>query len=157
MGQVYVGAAGGGITPLDLYPIGSIYQTTDQSFDPGAMWGGTWERIKGRVVVGADEGDVDFAQATATGGEKSHLLTEAEMPTHMHAQTMNWGSRGAGEYLSWLASPKGGSSHGGYFQSGGSYVSGTGIAALYTSNAGNGKEHNNMPPYYIAYIWRRIA
>ena len=29
-------------TVLDFYPIGSIYETSDSTFDPNVTWGGTW-------------------------------------------------------------------------------------------------------------------
>lgn len=38
-----------GTTPksdlLDMfYPVGSYYETSNESFDPNVSWGGTWER-----------------------------------------------------------------------------------------------------------------
>lgn len=74
-----------GIDLLDLiYPIGSIFETTKQDFDPNATFNGTWTRIKGKVLVGVDEDDTDFASSTLSGGEKTHTLTETEMPNHHH-------------------------------------------------------------------------
>ena len=34
-----------------FYPIGSIYETSNSEFNPNNAWGGTWERIKGKVIV----------------------------------------------------------------------------------------------------------
>lgn len=75
-----------GIDLLDLiYPIGSIFETTKQDFDPNTAFNGTWTRIKGKVLVGVDEDDTDFASSTLSGGEKTHTLIVAEMPAHNHA------------------------------------------------------------------------
>lgn len=79
-----------------IYRIGTIYETTDNSFDPNVEWGGTWNRIKGKVLVGVDENDGDFNAAGKTGGSKTksytpsgtvggHTLTANEMPVHAHS------------------------------------------------------------------------
>ncbi len=70
---------------LDLiYPVGVIFETTKKDFDPNGVFNGTWTRIKGKVLVGVDENDTDFASSKATGGEKTHTLLGTEMPTHNH-------------------------------------------------------------------------
>lgn len=66
---------------LEAHPIGSIYTST-ASTSPEDLFGGTWERIKGKFIWGIDDGET----AGATGGEKEHLLTEPEMPSHSHYQ-----------------------------------------------------------------------
>lgn len=40
--------------------------------------------IRGKVIVGLDPNDPDFANLKSTLGEKAHKLTEAEMPRHRH-------------------------------------------------------------------------
>jgi microcystin-dependent protein len=40
--------------------------------------------LLGKVVVGVDSGQVEFASVGLTGGEKAHILTAAEMPQHQH-------------------------------------------------------------------------
>lgn len=66
-----------------VYPIGSIYMTTS-TVSPAVLFGGTWERIKGKCIVGVDEDDTDFSASSLTGGEKTHTLTTSEMPRHNH-------------------------------------------------------------------------
>lgn len=74
-----------GVNIMDIiYPVGSIYETMDSSFNPSKSFGGTWERIKGKVLVGVDESDSTFRSSKLTGGEKSHTLTINEMPSHEH-------------------------------------------------------------------------
>lgn len=67
-----------------IYPVGSIYETMDSSFNPSESFGGTWERIKGKVLVGVDESDSTFESSKLIGGEKSHTLTINEMLSHEH-------------------------------------------------------------------------
>lgn len=54
---------------LAFYPIGAIYQSTI-STDPATLFGGSWERIQGRFLVGASSSDTDFTAAKA-GGTKN--------------------------------------------------------------------------------------
>jgi len=41
--------------------------------------------LKGKVVVGVDAGQAEFNNLGETGGEKTHVLSEAEMPSHEHS------------------------------------------------------------------------
>lgn len=86
-----------------IYPIGSIYISMNET-DPGTLFGGTWERISGRFLLGCGGtgpgannytgfGSLTTAQETlfsdlqpgSTGGEYFHTLSVAEMPAHNHA------------------------------------------------------------------------
>ena len=79
-----------GTSLLDqIYPVGALY-TSSKSTDPGTIFGGTWTRVKGKVIVGVDENDTDFKTVKATGGEKTHTLTTAEMPSHQHKSATRW-------------------------------------------------------------------
>lgn len=76
-----------GVEELDsIYPIGSVYISINHT-NPGTIFGGTWERFgNGKVLVGVDENDTDFSTAEQSGGEKEHVLTTAEMPSHSHTR-----------------------------------------------------------------------
>lgn len=64
----------------DIFPIGSTYITQTDT-NPSTILGfGTWERLKGKVLVGLDENDTNFNSIGKTGGEKTHQLTQAELP-----------------------------------------------------------------------------
>lgn len=55
-----------------MYPVGSLYFSTD-STSPATIYGGSWERYgKGRTLVSVDESDTDFT-AGKTGGKKTHF------------------------------------------------------------------------------------
>lgn len=125
-------------TPLDSYPIGSIYMSTEDT-SPDTLFGGTWERITGRFLLGAtDNGSSGASQAAGrTGGEATHTLTENEMPAHTHPipyTTYNTSTSGTSRRFAAYS---------------GSTVS--------TGSAGSGAAHNNMPPYLSVYMWKRTA
>jgi microcystin-dependent protein len=124
-----------------LYPIGSIYMSI-QDTNPSVFFGGTWERIaKGKTLVGVDESDTDFNASSKTGGEKTHILTVDETPSHTHTLANNRGS--------------GNQSWGGL--TGVSKVDGVTYDRATTSSTGGDQPHNNLQPYYTCYIFVRTA
>lgn len=76
------GGGGGGITLLDVYPVGSIYMSIN-NVSPQVLFGGTWQQIKDTFLLSAG----DTHSAGSTGGEENHTLSESEMPSHNHAFT----------------------------------------------------------------------
>ena len=85
------------ITPLSdivssvgkaLYPVGAIYMSTANVNPSTFITGTTWVAWgSGRVPVGVDTSDTSFDTVEKTGGEKTHTLTENEMPAHKHTGT----------------------------------------------------------------------
>lgn len=65
-----------------IYPVGTYYETTDNTFNPNIAWAGTtWTKITdGRVLI-AGGGDYTVGN---NYGEKTHKITNSEMPTHNH-------------------------------------------------------------------------
>lgn len=45
------GGGGGGLSFDDVYPVGSVYYTSDSNFDPETAFGGTWESQLHRFVL----------------------------------------------------------------------------------------------------------
>lgn len=137
----------GGVLDL-VHPIGSIYWSTVDT-NPSGLFGGTWEQIKDTFILAAG----DTYAAGTTGGEAKHTLTLDEMPSHYHCV---FGSRGedVGDdkddfVRTWTVE---GTSH--------PYaVRTTTDPADYgrSSTNGGGQAHNNMPPYLVAYCWKRTA
>lgn len=123
-----------------IYPIGSIYMTTS-TVSPAVLFGGTWERIKGRCIVGVDENDTDFGTVSKNGGEKTHKLTVAEMPKHNHS--VSYLKQSAGNDFQFAAGV-------GNWQT-------TGKENNNINYTGGDQAHNNLQPYYTAFIWRRTA
>ena len=142
-GDVFVSTGGEEMVRLlDLFfHVGYVIPTTNPDFDPNLAYPWqTWERYaKGQTLVGVNEDDATFASAGLTGGEKTHTLTIAEMPSHNH--TVNYNSTGTRS--------------GGYWQPITTSISGTSNA--YVNNTGGGQAHNNLQPYTTVYYWRRTA
>lgn len=127
-----------------IYPIGCIFQTTESSFDPNITFGGTWSRIKGKFLVGVNEDETEFDTVDKTGGEKSHTLTVNEIPSHGHSYAVNiQHGDGATTTSESLTS--------------GLTVGGRRRYTDHTYGSGGGASHNNLPPYYAVYIWKREA
>ena len=127
-------AATKGYADLAAYPVGAVYIST-VSTSPASLFGGTWEQLKDRFLLGAG----DTYSAGSTGGEAAHTLTVDEMPSHTHT------------FPTWYA----GVGNGSAVQRGWSGESTNKLIATYTT--GGGRPHNNMPPYFAVYMWKRIA
>ena len=66
-------------TYSDLFAvIGTIYGVGDGSTTFNVP------NLKGRAIVGRDASQTEFDVLGETGGEKTHVLTESEMPSHRH-------------------------------------------------------------------------
>ena len=131
-----------------IYPVGSIYMST-VSTSPATLFGfGTWAAIEGRFLVGVD-GD-EYASAGATGGEATHTLTLDEVPSHNHSSGNTSSTTG---------------NIGMYDTSGTNYAynlnwstrSNRTDLAIAVKSEGGGQPHENRPPYYAVYMWRRTA
>jgi len=85
--------------------------------------------LKGKVAVGLNSADTSFDTLGETGGEKTHTLTTAEMPVHLH------GIAYSSEYY--------------LGNSGWSPALGSGGGNINTKNAGGGEAHNNLQPYIV--------
>lgn len=138
-------------TLLDkLYPVGCIYQSAS-STSPASLFGGTWERIKDRFILAAG----DTYAAGSTGGEAQHALTEPEMPRHSHPEQIGDKSIPSQIVNALMKVEDGGTKSGVILEAD---WKPTGLGAdVRTNYAGNSKAHNNMPPYIVMYVWKRIA
>ena len=131
-----------------IYPVGSIY-TSINSTSPSTLFGGTWEQIKGRFLIGtgtpvantdgSSPGSYNYA-AGNMGGEAEHTLTIEEMPSHRH--NIRYDGTGVGY------------SSNGTFALSKNNTDDMSPAADYT---GGDQPHNNIPPYLAVYIWKRTA
>lgn len=71
-------------TALDIYPIGAIYLSVNNT-NPSELFGGTWEQIAGgRTLVGFNENDDNFNIIEKTGGSSSVTIDSSFLPSHRH-------------------------------------------------------------------------
>ena len=69
---------------LRAYPVGSIYMSAS-SANPGNLFGGTWESWgSGRVPVGVDTSDTDFAPNKSGGAKTINLKHSHTVDSHSH-------------------------------------------------------------------------
>ena len=120
-----------------IYPVGSIIYNVSSDFDPNTVYGGTWEKIKGKMVIGYDESDDDFKTLGKTGGSKTHTQTVEELARHRHQQTLGGDITNTNQ------------------------VAGPAVVGYennsQTSYTGESKPMDIMNPYYVANIWLRTA
>lgn len=153
-----------------VYPVGSIYISTNPN-SPATLFGGNWEAYgAGEVLVGYKSTDTDFATIGNEGGYKEWTLTKEQMPTHNH------GKDGGNT----IDTTSGGHSHTAKFMEArwASNYSGTKDFArrqettdqsstkrITVSDGAHGhplvaqggnQAHPNMPPYIVVYMWRRL-
>jgi hypothetical protein len=69
-----------------LYPVGTIYMTTE-NINPAEMFGGTWVAWgSGRVPVGVDTSQTEFNTVEKTGGHKATEQHTHVQNSHTHSQ-----------------------------------------------------------------------
>lgn len=144
---------------LDIfYPVGSIYETSSDSFNPGTRWGGTWVKVQDKVLVGAGSifpsgqiGGHKTTTYTPVGTVGDHTLTVSEIPSHTHAATLSL------DTVSFIGA-----------DSGTELTAAAPASSQNTGGQGGGQAHShtftgtqatldNMPPYEVINIWKRIA
>ena len=143
---------------LNMYPIGSVYQSFEDA-SPASMFGGEWEKLENTFLYGSGKKSVG-----ATGGEENHILSVNEMPSHNHTFTglkhqsaHICSTTGTTQYaknttLTIRQGAESGTGSPGWRWSTLSWTDGGTIGS-----AGSGSSHNNMPPYTVINIWKRVA
>lgn len=151
--QLFFQTVGSNFILDNVYPVGSIYMNVN-STNPGTLFGGTWEQIQGKFLLGMSSS----YPAGSSGGEATHTLTEAEMPSHRHKFVGNPGSEGNAfssfSQAAQISAPGNAYPSEPAFTKGSDWGSRGGIII---ETVGGSQSHNNMPPYISVYIWKRTA
>lgn len=126
-----------------LYEIGSVVITYVNK-NPGSFIGGTWTQFgQGRTLIGQGTGNdgstiMSFTD-NSTGGTYNETLSIEQIPSHSH------------DYYSPVVQKvqavSSGSTYGNYNKQ----------YKIASDSKGEGKSHNNLPPYQTVYFWRRTA
>lgn len=130
---------GGAVEAGCPYDIGDIIATVNTT-SPATRWPGTtWTQLKDRMLIGAG----NLYTIGTQGGEETHTLTQAEMPSHNHSVGGSYVGTGytSANRILYSKSDIGGGTP--------TYMS--------TYNTGGGNAHNNMPPYEPVNFWKRTA
>jgi len=135
-----------------VYPINSIiYSVSDvnpTTYLPNTFWD---QVAQGLFIAGVGSG-VDkngngftvgegYAAINANTGEYRHTLTVSELATHSHTFQPREGTNAlvAGTFVESAAGP------GGL------------LTPITSSSVGGGQSHNNIPPLYGMYVWKRTG
>ena len=165
---------------LALFPVGTILETTN-SANPSTYIGGTWEQLDAGLTTitagtykethnGTEDtyvftaGSSNFTRnGTSMTGEAEHVITEGELTNHGHlVRTWNTVNSGAAKVYITSWKPYEGTE---YFHPDGTWSSnnnnapqtGMGDPAGTTDGTGGNQPHNNLPPIYGVYKFRRVS
>lgn len=143
------------------FPVNSLYLSLDNSNPATLFLGTTWQKQEGRFLLGSSG---SYALGS-TGGNATITLTKANLPAiklqteaHIHTQPAHNHSANRFNYTS--RNTQGGSYSvadilvGGPLNAGGES---TGSATPYTEQLDSGTAFNNMPPYLVCNIWKRLS
>lgn len=148
----YVTSGSSETSALKAYPVGSIYMSVN-STNPKDLFGGTWQQLQNRFLVGVGSSYKNGATGGASsytpkGSVGNHTLTLNEIPKHSHKVYGGWGagSIDRGSFRTDQNSPA-------HWWS-------------VTGDEGGGKGHNHgftgtaqtiLPPYLAVYMWKRTG
>lgn len=127
---------------LAAHPVGSYYWSSNAT-SPAALFGGTWEQVKDRFILAAG----DSYAAGATGGVATHLHGAGSYAVPMAASGNSLYFRYAA-CSAWSAQ---------WMVTGSGHGSSTKSLSENIPLTGSSASANNMPPYTVAYCWRRTA
>ncbi len=122
------------------HPVGSLY-ISENSTSPAELYGGTWERVEGKFIMGAS----DAYPAGSTGGNNTVPISRDNLPKIALGVYGIYRMKETGKAIDMLT-----------FR-GQTVKSGDWSKIAETDDIGRGIPLNILPPYYSVYIWRRVA
>lgn len=157
-----------------LYPVGSIYMSVNAT-NPAELFGGTWEQIKGRFLVGTGANDANTSDWWGHEDANHYNIPAGELggiASHSHTLSRN-GAACIGNFSTVTAFSTGGSykwkdyynsspdsnmfafmhDPDNVFTSSTDYYNSGSFVGL----TGSTDTTNSMPPYLAVYMWKRTA
>lgn len=146
---------------LSAHPVGSYYWSSS-STSPATLFGGIWVQVTDKFILAAGSSYI----AGNTGGSATNKLTASQIPTLTGTAVSNGAHSHEGITVDGTTfSVNNGQTGAGY---GADVISGYRYGTLKTASAGahahtvnitNSSQStvNNMPPYEVAYCWKRTA
>ena len=123
------------------HPVGSLY-ISENPTSPAELYGGTWERIEGRFIMGAS----DTYPAGSTGGSATKTIAKTNLPNERIDVESLYKKGSPGDIFSVVSITNELSDGSGMFSHTGN-----------TYPLGDGTPLDILPPYYSMYIWHRVA
>lgn len=140
-----------------MWPVGSYYASDTADVNPGDTTNGvfkrgTWVQITDRVIFAAGSKTVG-----THGGSETHTLTQAELPNVNIPVGDVPRSYSGGTALNYQMAMFRTDASGGSKWFLPARDDGTGGEKLVTAPLGSGTPINIMPPYEVAYVWKRTG
>lgn len=125
------------------HPVGSLYISVNAT-SPAELYGGTWERIEGRFIMGAS----DTYPVGSTGGNLQMMLSPENIPAVEFSIPTNDTQKNDIKVDKWgfMVSVSQETTDGGRFHTG-----------LYGRTNNGNSPVDILNPYYSMYIWHRVA
>ena len=139
---------------LAIYPVGAVYISAN-STSPASLFGGTWEQVKGRLLIGTGANEKNTTETYGSlpantvnrplgemGGEDKHALNISELARHTHYMVYGIGDE---PFEKWTSLAAG-------------VLDANEIRGRAAPNyIGGNAPHNNMPPYLAVNMWKRVG
>lgn len=145
-----------------VYPVGSIYMSVNET-SPAALFGGTWEQIKGRMLIGTgtpeanddgtSPGSYNMALGSKGGSSTQRLTDPAQNAYHQHTS----GNTNKMGNIGYHASEPDENSTEANFAVLYDFLSPRTDLYLQTSYSGEGAPFGIMNPYIAVNMWKRVA
>lgn len=153
-----------------FFPVGAIYMDASGNLNPNTQFGGTWVKIQNAFLYGSGSKSVG-----TTGGAETVTLTVNQLPSHNHgvgsiqaSGSFRTGTQKMDEvedhYSGIHSTVRVGNPVYAYeaidtntylYKDIDTYLSRNRSGS--TGYAGDTESHENMPPYLVVNIWKRIA
>ncbi len=138
-----------------VFPVGQTYITQTDTNPVEILGFGTWERLKGKVVVGLDENTEEFNEIGKEIGEVSTKLFINNIPPHSHIlHAINPNEDG------YLAANGNDANYALKYNADNAVAKSTKgwTNTIAMGSAGGGETHNNVQPTkVVGYMWIRTA